>query len=194
MEAEFRGKFPSAPASPGDSELAAGRAELAELQGSMGEARAANAALRAALERELRNVARLLRPPAEIVAALPSVRRVTEEVESRKVLSEVTRLLGVVEEMRAQRAKLIDQLRQDLLQDDITQLLIAGSGTAAASGMDRSESELAAMYAEQLRKHDRVVAFLRQNMSAQENVAKKLEEEYVRFAPVKKQLEEVERE
>ena len=192
-EAQFRAQFPKAPPSPGSSELTAGRAELDELQASVGEARTANAALRAALERELGNVAKLLRPPAEIVAALPSVRGVTEETEARKVLAEVTRLLGVVEDMRSQRAKLIDQLRQDLLQDDITQLLIAGSGAAAATGMEQSDAEQAAVYAEQLRKHDRVVGFLRQNLAAQENVAQKLEEVYVQFAPVKRRLEEAER-
>ena len=65
-----------------------------------------------------------------------------------------------MEEMRTQRAKLEEDLRRDLLEDDIT-----GSLAVKGAGADIQQ-----VFEEQLKKHDKTVATIRQNLLAQFNI------------------------
>ncbi|ERE75273.1 tyrosine-protein phosphatase non-receptor type 23 [Cricetulus griseus] len=86
----------------------------------------------------------------------------------------------LVEEMRAQRVSLEQQLRELIQKDDITASLVTAD-----------HSEMKKLFEEQLKKYDQLKVYLEQNLAAQDNVLRALTEANVQYAAVRRVLSEV---
>ena len=75
--------------------------------------------------------------------------------------------------MRSQRAQLEGELRASVQNDDITESL-ARFGTSGlyfnVLPCRRGNKDQEKVFEEELKKHDKIVAFIKQNIAAQENI------------------------
>ncbi|XP_063041171.1 tyrosine-protein phosphatase non-receptor type 23b [Engraulis encrasicolus] len=94
-------------------------------------------------------------------------------------LQQLQRILGKVNEMRGQRASLVQQLRDLIHKDDITGVLVT-----------TERAQMKVVFEEQLQKYSQLQLYIQQNLSAQENILKALTEANVRSAPVRKHLQD----
>jgi len=138
-----------------------------------------NLTLHKAMQLHIKNLKLLSRPLTEIQAKIPSLDDLDSDAETTIV--EVRRILDKVEEMRSQRSKLEEDLRRDLLEDDIT-----GSLAVKGEGADVQQ-----VFEEQLKKHDKTVATIRQNLVAQSNILSAFTESNARFADTRKKVTSV---
>ena len=82
-----------------------------------------------------------------------------------------------VDEMRRQRSKLYECLREDLEADDITK-----------KALTERELDPAKLFDTELRKHDKNKELIEQNLRAQENILKALTEANANFADYRHQI------
>lgn len=88
---------------------------------------------------------------------------------------QVRRILSKVDEMRGQRAQLLDKFRQDVHSDDITGKLIISKPEQALE-----------VFEKELKKYDQQVKVIRQNLSAQDNILRALTEINANYAGTRK--------
>ena len=83
-----------------------------------------------------------------------------DDTELMEGLDEIARILSKVEEMRAQRCKMLDDLRNALQTDDVTQELLTSE----------KSSDHTALFQRRLEVHQEAVKLLKLNLTAQENI------------------------
>uniref|UniRef100_A0A8W7Q162 Tyrosine-protein phosphatase non-receptor type 23 n=1 Tax=Anopheles coluzzii TaxID=1518534 RepID=A0A8W7Q162_ANOCL len=156
--------------------------ELAKYQEANNKAGESNDTLRKAMGLHVHNLKILSQPLPDIKAQIP----VCTEQFDEAVFQELNTIVQKVKEMKVQRIKLYQELRQNITDDDITSQLIAleGGGSEQKQKMDE-------LFRKELGKHDQLVGFLEQNMKAQGNILKALTEVYAKCAPALKSLSDV---
>ncbi|XP_059145278.1 tyrosine-protein phosphatase non-receptor type 23-like [Physella acuta] len=132
-----------------------------------------NATLHKAMNTHINNLKILVQSPAEIQALLPPSNP-TLSVEDEAIVSEIRRLLQKVNDMKEQRKTLLHQFREKIHTDDITHVLVTQEVT-----------DKAAVFKEQLKKHDQVVGYIRQNLMAQDNILRHLTDTHAKFATIR---------
>ncbi|XP_076459349.1 LOW QUALITY PROTEIN: tyrosine-protein phosphatase non-receptor type 23-like [Babylonia areolata] len=168
FEKQFGKKMPSS-VLPGLAKDCEGHADK-HAQGSQ-----LNANLHTAMNAHITNLKLLALPPDQLQAQLPPAQP-QRSVEDEEVMTEMRRLLGKVEEMKVQRAKLEKQFRDDIQKDDITTVLMA------------ADSIKDSVYKDQLKKHDTLIGYIGQNLNAQENILRALTDANARFASLRQAI------
>ncbi|VUZ57207.1 unnamed protein product [Hymenolepis diminuta] len=128
------------------------------------QAKESNTRLHEALTEHLKTLHILTRTPEEIEATLPNANHLITDSELLEGLDEAARILSKVEEMRAQRTRMLEDLRAGLQADDITQELLTTSTT----------EERNALFQRHLDVHQKAVDLLNLNLTAQENISRAL--------------------
>ncbi|CDS41775.1 tyrosine protein phosphatase non receptor type [Echinococcus multilocularis] len=131
---------------------------------AVSEAKDSNTRLREALTGNLKALHTLTLMPDEIEAGLPNANDLITDTKLLEGLDEAARILSKVEEMRAQRTKMLEDLRSALQADDATQELLA-----AADSTDHS-----AIFQRRLDAHQETVKLIHLNLAAQENITRAL--------------------
>jgi tyrosine-protein phosphatase non-receptor type 23 len=109
------------------------------------------------------NLKTLSKPLAELQKDIPSLADLDPEAEA--AIAEFQRLIKKVDEMKKQRETLIDKVRVEILNDDITKKLVL-----------HKDKELPEIFAEELKKHDTYKGYIEQNLNAQTNIIKAITE------------------
>lgn len=136
-----------------------------------------NMLLHKAINSHLSNLRTLSLPLSEIQAQLPSI-QILESSKDQAAIKELTRLLDKVEEMRKQRQMLYTQLREALQADDITKLAT-------------HQTDLEALFTQELAKHQRLTSLIEQNLSAQEKILVALTEANARYADTRRSTADI---
>ncbi|XP_055596955.1 tyrosine-protein phosphatase non-receptor type 23-like [Uranotaenia lowii] len=155
--------------------------EFTKYQEANNKAGESNDTLRKAMGLHVHNLKILAQPLAEIRDQIPAGGQQFDEA----TLKELQGILGKVTEMRNQRAKLYQDLRTAVTEDDITTQLIA-----LESGSSDNKKQMQELFKKELGKHDQLVALLEANLKAQGNILKALTDIYARCAPVIKSINE----
>ncbi|XP_012529695.1 tyrosine-protein phosphatase non-receptor type 23 [Monomorium pharaonis] len=149
-----------------------------------------NQALHKAITMHVKNLKILAQPLADLMAQIPSPnthlaegseKSQTKEIEKMHT-KELKRVLNKVDEMRMQRLDLLTKLRDQIVQDDLTRLLV--TVTSESVSLDR-------LFSDQLSKHQSLVNLIEQNLAAQDNILAALTDAYAQTANVRKNVEEV---
>ena len=111
----------------------------------------------------MENLKTLSKPLAELQKDIPSMADLDPEAEA--AIAEFQRLIKKVDEMKKQRETLIDKVRVEILNDDITKKLVL-----------HKDKELPEIFAEELKKHDAYKGYIEQNLNAQINIIKAITE------------------
>ena len=109
------------------------------------------------------NLKTLSKPLAELQKDIPSMADLDPEAEA--AIAEFQRLMKKVDEMKKQRETLIDKVRVEILNDDITKKLVL-----------HKNKELTEIFAAELKKHDTYKGYIEQNLNAQSNIIKAITE------------------
>ncbi|GIY93428.1 tyrosine-protein phosphatase non-receptor type 23 [Caerostris extrusa] len=139
-----------------------------------------NSTLETAVNIHISNIAKLLLPLEELAKILPSVNSL-KTPENQKAMESFNHLVDKVEEMRKQRQYLEQQLRDSLMNDDITKNLVT---------MKKKE-DLKEVFAEELKKHNEILTYLDQNLAAQDKILCALTEANAHYADTRKAMTEV---
>lgn len=142
-----------------------------------GKAADSNNELHAAIKAHLPNLRTLSLPLADIEKQLPNFQAL-DSSKDQTAIKELQRLLDKVEEMRKQRRMLYTQFREGIQTDDITKLAT-------------HQTDLEALFAQELSKHQRVTNLIEQNLSAQEKILLALTEANSRYADTRKAANEI---
>ncbi|XP_063417338.1 tyrosine-protein phosphatase non-receptor type 23-like [Mytilus trossulus] len=134
-----------------------------------------NVDLHKAMNTHITNLKLLAGPLEDIKNHLPSLER-DRDPESESVVKELQRLLDKVEEMKNQRAMLEEQFRKQVKEDDITNQIVAQDGG----------SNTMVMFEEQLKKHDKQIGYIHQNLDAQDNILRALTDVNARYATTRR--------
>ncbi|XP_049883447.1 tyrosine-protein phosphatase non-receptor type 23 [Pectinophora gossypiella] len=122
---------------------------------------------------------RLLAQPLEVLQSkIPSIDNI--EGLDRDIMMEMRRVVGRAREMQAQRDALIQQLREDVANDDITPQLLA-----------RSNEPKEDIFKEELEKYTPKVKIIGQNLTAQENIINRLTQLYASYGDSRRMLSDV---
>lgn len=150
-----------------------------------------NQALHKAITMHVKNLKILAQPLADLMAQIPSPnvhladqgseKSQTKEIEKMHT-KELKRVLSKVDEMRMQRLDLLTKLRDQIVQDDLTRLLV--TATSESVSLDR-------LFKDQISKHQSLVSLIEQNLAAQDNILAALTDAYAQTANVRKNVEEV---
>ncbi|XP_055953488.1 tyrosine-protein phosphatase non-receptor type 23-like [Argiope bruennichi] len=139
-----------------------------------------NNTLETAVNIHINNLAKLFLPLEELATILPSTSSI-KTPENQKAMETFNHLVNKVDEMRKQRQYLEQQLRDSLINDDITKTLVTL----------KKKEDLQQVFAEELKKHDEIVNYLDQNLSAQDNILCALTEANARYADTRKAMTEI---
>ncbi|XP_065087724.1 tyrosine-protein phosphatase non-receptor type 23 [Ochlerotatus camptorhynchus] len=154
--------------------------EFAKYQEAHNKAGESNDTLRKAMGLHVSNLKILAQPLKDIKEQIP----ISGEQFDEATLKEMQGILNKVNEMKKQRAKLYQDLRNNVTNDDITSQLIALEG-----GSD-NKKRMQDLFNKELAKHDQLVALLDANLKAQANILKALTDIYARCAPIIKSISE----
>nr|XP_029731324.1 LOW QUALITY PROTEIN: tyrosine-protein phosphatase non-receptor type 23 [Aedes albopictus] len=166
--------------SNGGGHIAELNREFAKYQEAHNKAGESNDTLRKAMGLHVSNLKILAQPLADIKLQIPS----SSDQFDEGTLKELQSILNKVNEMKKQRAKLYQDLRDNVTNDDITSQLIALEG-----GAD-NKKRMQDLFKKELAKHDQLVALLDANLKAQANILKALTDIYARCAPIIKSISE----
>ncbi|XP_055533738.1 tyrosine-protein phosphatase non-receptor type 23 isoform X2 [Wyeomyia smithii] len=166
--------------SNGGTHIAELNREFSKYQEAHNKAGESNDTLRKAMGLHVHNLKILAQPLKDIKEQIPTSSEQFDEL----TLKELQGILAKVTEMRDQRAKLYQDLRDNVTNDDITSQLIA-----LENGPD-SKKRMQELFKKELAKHDQLVALLDANLKAQPNILKALTEIYARCAPIIKSISE----
>lgn len=147
--------------------------ELRKFKSTHEEALRTTQSLHKQLHRELQQKIQLMATtnnPAELV---PKVNKTSDSDE--EVIRKLEKLLDKVDEMKSQRASLINQLRQSLDQDDVIKHVVAAS----------SEHELKKVFDTEIQKHNKYLDPLRSNLKLQNEMLDTLERVNAQYGQVK---------
>ncbi|GAB0096426.1 tyrosine-protein phosphatase non-receptor type 23 [Sergentomyia squamirostris] len=148
--------------------------EYQKYQEAHNKAGESNETLRKAMGLHVSNLKTLAQPLTEITALVPVNKEAADEIH----FTELRNLLTKVNEMKAQRAAFVQELRNNITADDITGKIVTW------------EKKLEKLFKKELEKHDKCVTVIEQNLSAQGNILKALTDAYAKCAPQMKALVE----
>ncbi|KAL4217444.1 Tyrosine-protein phosphatase non-receptor type 23 [Mactra antiquata] len=134
--------------------------------------------LHKAMNTHINNLKLLSSPLDDLQKLLPSVDQ-GRDPESGDVIKQLNGLLSKIDEMRTQRQTLEDSLRKEILEDDITGVLVQQEG-----------ANRDVLFKEQLKKHDKTSSFIRQNLTAQGNILRALTDANAKYASVRRATSE----
>ncbi|CAL1535665.1 unnamed protein product [Lymnaea stagnalis] len=152
--------------------------ELAGFRKQHEEGSQLNNTLHRAMNTHTNNLKILVKPPSEVQSHLPPSQPALSP-EEEVTVTEVRRLLQKVSEMKEQRKTLLEQFREKIHKDDITNVLV----TQEVSDKD-------AVFKEQLKKHDQIVGYIKQNLIAQDNILRHLTDANAKFALIRQAFTE----
>lgn len=132
-----------------------------------------NDTLRKAMGLHVNNLKMLAQPLVEVQRSVP----VCKEPEDNDSVRQLNSLLSKVNEMRVQRAQLLNNLRAAVTSDDITPQLIAWG-----------DKKLDKLFKKELTKHEKVISLIDHNLAAQGNILRALTDCYAQCAPYIKSL------
>ncbi|KAF7990774.1 hypothetical protein HCN44_000579 [Aphidius gifuensis] len=142
-----------------------------------------NKALHRAMNLHLNNLHILEQPLSVLISNVPSIESIDKMNENdKKNVRELKRMLVKVDQMQIQRADLHAKLRESIEQDNITRLLV--TATAESSPLD-------VIFSEQLKKHEKIVNLIEQNLIAQDNILTALTDAYAKTAETRKSVENI---
>ncbi|XP_003741192.1 tyrosine-protein phosphatase non-receptor type 23 [Galendromus occidentalis] len=170
----------SNPASVTSNVVADLRAELNKYKEIRTHSANNNETLREALEAHDDHLALLQLAPETLEQKLPHVISATKEDE--KVILEFIKLLDKLEEMKQQRERLFSELRDALINDDITKLIVANA-----------QEDLNEVFERALAKHKLAIAVLEKNLLAQDNILKAVSQANANTAEIRMNLEQARR-
>jgi tyrosine-protein phosphatase non-receptor type 23 len=131
-----------------------------------------NTTLHKAMQVHIRNLKVLTKPLDELQKDISSMADLDEDSEAS--IAEFQRIVKKVDEMKKQRFTLLDQIRDDILNDDITKKLVL-----------HKDKQMSEIFALEMTKHDQKKKFLLQNLTAQENILKALTEVNAKYVILK---------
>ena len=118
------------------------------------------------------NLKTLSKPLADLQKDIPSMADLDPEAEA--AIAEFQRLIKKVDEMKKQRESLIDKVRLDILNDDITKKLVL-----------HKDKEMPEIFVAELKKHDTNKGYIEQNLNAQANIVKAITEVNAKYVILK---------
>lgn len=145
------------------------------------EAFATNMTLRNEFENVIDKLKTLSLPLSELSNKLPKIEESNDE-EVKQIKEKLLKLVNKVNEMKEQREQLMNRLKASMADDDPTK--------AIASRESEVVSEPTAFFKEQLKKHDQLIIYLKQNLQAQDNILKAVTEAYALFTDEKNRISE----
>ena len=134
-----------------------------------------NAKSHQAIQVHVDNLKILSKPLDELQEHVPSMANLDAEAE--KSIAEFQRIVKKVDEMKNQRVQLMDELRDDILHDDITKKLVI-----------HKENEMPKLFETELTKHDTKIKFLEQNLKAQGNIIQAMTEVNAKYVPTRRKV------
>ncbi|XP_053386604.1 tyrosine-protein phosphatase non-receptor type 23-like [Mercenaria mercenaria] len=152
--------------------------ECARLEEGHKKGSQSNTDLHKAMNTHINNLKLLSSPLEDLQKLLPSVDK-DRDPESNDVIKQLNNLLSKIEEMKTQRQTLEEQLRKEVLEDDITGVL------CKQESINRE-----VLFSEQLKKHDKTSGLIRQNLTAQNNILRALTDANAKYATVRKATSE----
>lgn len=155
--------------------------ELEKREDTHNKAVVSNSSLRENLEKHSDDIQLLINSSAKDIASLlpDSSSKIPFNEEN---LKEMDKLLEKVEEMRSQRSMLESQLRAALEEDNVLRKVLT-----------HSKEEIDRVFQEELKKYDKFVHLLEQNMAAQENILRSLTKANAKYAETRRGVQEQER-
>ncbi|KAG8194991.1 hypothetical protein JTE90_008169 [Oedothorax gibbosus] len=139
-----------------------------------------NNTLQSAVDIHITNLTKLLMPLEELAVMLPTINAI-KSPENIKAVETFNLLVDKVEEMRKQRQFLEQQLRDNLIKDDITKTLVT----------IKKKEDFQQTFQEELKKHSETVTYLEQNLSAQDKILFALTEANAQYADTRKAMSEI---
>ncbi|XP_047736365.1 tyrosine-protein phosphatase non-receptor type 23 isoform X2 [Hyalella azteca] len=140
-----------------------------------------NVALHAAVVQHRPTLTTLSQPLQRVASSLPSVAAaITQQSgeSGKEAKLQIERLMKKVEEMQQQRWSVEKQLRQNLMEDDITGTLVT------------ADADMADIFKEHLQKHNKELEILEKNMLAQNNILKALSEANAAYASTRRAMKQ----
>ncbi|XP_036357587.1 tyrosine-protein phosphatase non-receptor type 23 isoform X2 [Octopus sinensis] len=137
-----------------------------------------NKDLHKAMNAHVANLKLISGPLEDIQNSLPNYDSI-KNPEEEAVQKELKKLLAKVDEMKSQRVMLEEQFRTKLQEDDITNVLVT------------QEANKQEIFEEQLKKHDKTINLIEQNLAAQENILRALTNANAKFANTRKTITEI---
>ncbi|KAK6622648.1 hypothetical protein RUM43_008490 [Polyplax serrata] len=151
--------------------------EAKKYQEAHAKASESNQTLHKAMLMHISNLKLLSLPLKELISHIPTI---NENSDVQAVSKEMQHLISKIDEMKQQRLLLAGQLRDLVCQDDITRQVITFSG-------ERIED----LFDQELKKYDKYVSLIEQNLVAQENILRSLKDVYARFGSTRKSTSEL---
>ena len=148
------------PPKPVDSSLVS---ELQRYKEAHRVASESNKTLHKAIQVHVENLKILSKPLVELQTSIPSMADLDSSAEAD--IAEFQRIIKKVDEMKSQREKLIDQVRTEMLNDDITKKLVL-----------HKTKEIKDIFSTEMKKHEQNKIYLEQNLVAQGNIIKAITE------------------
>ena len=137
-----------------------------------------NLTLHTAMQLHVKNLKILSQSMDKLSSVLPSLDQLDQTTLAS--LEDMRKIMRKVEEMRGQRSQLEQELRSGVQQDDITDRI-------AVKGNTDSEK----MFETELRKHDKVIGFIRQNISAQTAIVQAMTERNADYAEARYKVDNI---
>lgn len=116
---------------------------------------------------------------AKIASILPSNKNVTID---EPIVTEMERLFDKIEEMKKQRIMFEEQLLKEMDQDNVLKLVLA-----------HPKEEIEKIFDDEIKKYDKIINLLEQNLSAQQNILNALTKCNAGYADTRKEIIEVQR-
>ena len=138
-----------------------------------------NLTLHKAMQLHVKNLKLLARPLMDIQREVPTLTDLGEDAEVN--IGEMRKIISKVDEMKSQRVKLMNDLRTAVQEDDITSSL--------AQKGDRVDKEV--LFRDEIKKHDKMVSIMRQNIAAQANILNALTEKNAEYVDTRQKVTEV---
>ncbi|XP_071484622.1 tyrosine-protein phosphatase non-receptor type 23-like [Diadema antillarum] len=172
QEAEFQKEFGTKSA----KSLGEMKKDLAKCQELHTTASQSNTELHKAMQTHMENIKLLASPVETLQAALPSCKGANNDGDE-EVEKKMQKLLDKVEEMKTQRHTLEQQLRDQIRNDDVTGGIVT-----------RTRGSMQEFFAQELKKHDSLVTYIEQNLTAQDNILRALTETNAAYADKRKMV------
>merc|ERR1719334_1357157 len=137
-----------------------------------------NVTLHKAMQLHVANLKMLAKPIEELNLKVPSLNELDKQTQDS--LEDMRKIIAKVEEMRSQRAQLEGEFRAGVQNDDITESL-AQKGNVDQSGIFEKE----------LKKHEKTVQLIRQNIQAQVNIVQAMTERNAIYADARLKVDEL---
>nr|XP_054753045.1 tyrosine-protein phosphatase non-receptor type 23-like [Lytechinus pictus] len=172
QEAEFQKEFGTKSA----KSLGEMKKDLTKCRELHATASQSNAELHKAMQTHMENIKLLASPVETLQATLPSAKEARNE-EDDEAEKKMQKLVAKVDEMKTQRQTLEQQLRDNIRDDDVTGGIVT-----------RTKGSMQEFFQNELKKHETLITYLEQNLSAQDNILKAMTEANAAYAERRKMV------